>query len=379
LALFVGWRMSTGLDARVLFELAEEAYAADPARSESLARQAIEARGGRFADAELLLCCGLARRNAWPQVATTLAPIELAECGSDLLLELGRIAVAGKQTETALTVLQQARDRSGSQQVEALILLAGLFQTTGQFGEMIGIFEELTRVAPDDPRWWSQLARAYESLDDPRAVDVYRDAIKQQLPQDRSLAMRYKLIERLIFLGEAAGAGIELEQLETFLASAPESGSSSQQARVDVYRARLLRLEGRPAEALQVLDQTLDELGEVPELIRLRGIALLDVGDLEGAARELGRAASLVPHDEIVHFKLAEVYRRRGDPALAAQHRRQYERVHKASLEIIELQTRAASGEFTVADRERLVDLYRALGNNEAANVWSQKVSDPAR
>lgn len=372
LALLVGWRMSRRPDAQSLFELAEATYATDPARSESLARQAAEAHGGHFADAELLLCCALGKRNAWRQVETTLARIELAEGSGSLLLELGRNALAANQAETALSVLQQARERSGPEQVEALILLAGLFQSTGRFGEMISLFEELTRVSPDDPRWWRQLGAAYVGLDDPRAVAVYRDALQQQLPHDHALAMRYKLIERLIFLGAAADARSELERLEAVLSSAEGSMSPSQQARVDVYRARVLRLEGRPAEALVVLDQTLAELGDIPELIRLRGMLLLDVGDLKNAALELGRAASRLPHDEVVHFKLAEVYRRQGAAALAAHHRQEYERVHKAGLEIVALRARAAGGELTASDRQRLVELYREVGNDEAASALSQ-------
>ncbi|MBP90715.1 MAG: hypothetical protein CMJ64_29055 [Planctomycetaceae bacterium] len=384
-ASFVGWRMARGPDAQHLFELAHEAYGTDPARAESLARQAIEAEGGHFANAELLLCCALAKRNAWRQVETTLARIELAEGSSELLLELGRTALgldtqganapganaivynslANNHTETALTVLQQARERSGPEQVEALSLLAWLFQATGRVGEMVSVLEELTLVSPDDGRWWIKLGRTCDGLGDPRAVRIYRDAIKRQLTPEHSLLVRYKLIERLIFLGAAADARSELEHLESFLNTAARSRISSEQARIDVYRARLLRLEGRPAEAIQVLDRTLGEFGDVAELIRLRGMLLLDIGDLMDAAIQLERAASLMPHDEIVHFKLAEAYRRQGEAELAARHRQEYERVHKAGLEIIALQTRAANGKLAGADRERLAELYRELGNDE--------------
>ena len=80
----------------------------------------------------------------------------------------------------------------------------------------------------------------------------------------------------------------------------------------------------------------------------------------------------------MVHFKLAEAHRRQGKTALAARHRQEYERLHDTGLEIIALRNREAEdGQLSETDRQRLAELYRAVGNDEAAKVLSQGQRGP--
>jgi tetratricopeptide (TPR) repeat protein len=191
-------------------------------------------------------------------------------------------------------------------------------RAAGDIPRWIRAAEGLTEEEPENPRWWWTLTEAWGAESrDVEVVYVLERALEHKLPEQEKILMRHQLIERLILLGDAQAARRELEIVERHPRVSPE--------RVHVHRARLLRLEGYPREALAELQLGLDAMRSIPpEAIRLRSRLHLDLGNLVEAERDLVRVARQLSNDEVTHFMLSDVYHKLGRQPEAKRHRRIY-------------------------------------------------------
>jgi len=213
-----------------------------------------------------------------------------------------------------------SRSRTAAQVVELESLVA-LHRERHDGPAAIEAINELLILRPKASRWWYQLAVEYERADQQTsATTAYRRALQHGLPTTAAEDARLRLVELFILMGDAAAARSELEKPGPMF---------RQTARLNVQLARLLRMEGKPAEALPMLEAALVELGPMPQAIGLRGMLHLDLGQYELAAADLEFLSQAQPNDEVAHFKLAEAYRHLGQPDRARLHREQYVRLHE--------------------------------------------------
>lgn len=342
---------------------AKSEYLQAPDRARPLLLRAIDAAGGRFPDAELLLCCTLARQDKWQDVPARVQAIDIAACDTELLVEFGRLSFESRHAELAEIALEQVARSDNPQAEYALQMLVAIFHEQQRTDDVLRCAELLVSRAPTRVQNWSQLAAFYEALDQqPDVIDTYRRALQSGVSVVDTLELRHELIEQLILLGDAPEARLELEQLETLVAV---HGQQTDLARVAVHQARLLRLEGRPQEALSAVNNALNVLGDLSVVLRLRGLLLLDLGRYEEARADLRRVLEVTPFDEITHYKLAEAYRRLGKETEAKRHIDEYDRIHRARLEIEKLEAKATTEELTTTDQEQLSALYRELGQEQ--------------
>lgn len=358
----VRWRLPA--DPRQQFAQASAAYPTDLARTEMLLRKAIQASDEPPADAAVLLGCALARRGAWQQVSRQLATADLNRARPELLAELGDLAMSAGQPDLAIQVFTASAGQSGIQQAQSLFMLVLLHRSAGHLPDALRCAEQLTQVEPEDVRWWRLLAQLYSQQDDEaQEVATFQRALQQPLPARDARAIRHKLLELLIHLGDAPAARLVLDQLEATAADVTTDGQRSDRVRLDANRARLLRLEGRPREALTSLDRAMPALGDVPLALGLRGMLLMDLAEFPAAITDLSRAVAALPYDETLHYKLAEAYRRTGQPQKSQQHLGQYQSIHAARLEIGELEAEAAERPLTTAEQVRLAQLRGQVGH----------------
>lgn len=164
------------------------------------------------------------------------------------------------------------------------------------------------RTTGDNPQtaaaWWIRAGRLETQRRISEAADVYLEALKLELPQRDLLEMRFRLLDHFIFLGDVAAAQ---QQLQFFRSRGIGA------MRLNVAEARIHRMLGNPEQALSILNRIWVSVRNSPRVVWLRGRVHLDLGNLGDAERDFQTALKSLPKDRILHFNLAEVYRRMGD------------------------------------------------------------------
>jgi tetratricopeptide (TPR) repeat protein len=201
------------------------------------------------------------------------------------------------------------------------------FQSSAKQGptkERLQWAEQLAELTPDRASVWWQLAGTLESSQRiTEAIAVYRRALQSNLPERDRAEMRFRLLDHFIFLGDAAAARQELEFFRSRQINSPL---------IDVAEARLDRMEGHPERALAILNRIWSSIGNSPRVIWLRGRVHLDLGNLQAAADDFNLALVSLPTDEILHFNLAEVYRRLGELQKSQHHHERYIELHEIKM-----------------------------------------------
>jgi tetratricopeptide (TPR) repeat protein len=142
---------------------------------------------------------------------------------------------------------------------------------------------------------------------------------------------------------------------------------------VRLYEVDLCRLEGNPERALELMDEVVAQAGDAASARLHRGIIYLDLEQYENAARDLQRAIDARPHDATAHFKLSEAYRGMRREDLARRHRELAVALNEKHRRIAVVLDRLRRDPQDDRLHEQLVDLYREVGNHEAARQWQER------
>ena len=210
----VAWR-SWPANPQSLFDQAMAVYPTDLAETEWLLRKAIKASDGQHVDAAALLGCALARRGDWQGVSRQLEEINLNRARPDLLTELGELAMSADESDLAIKMFTVSASRSGPQQSQSLVMLVLLHRSARRATDALQCAEQLTQLEPGDDRWWRMLAQLHQQQgDEVREAETFRRALQQPLPPQHARAIRHRLFETLVHLGDAPAARLALEQLE---------------------------------------------------------------------------------------------------------------------------------------------------------------------
>jgi tetratricopeptide (TPR) repeat protein len=348
-----------------LYERATRLAAASPDEAERLYRQAVMRAGGSFPDAQMQLGLLAARRQAWEETEKICDSLDWRAVRADLVVALGREAVAARNTTLTGRVAAELSRRPRSTALPALQELATSCRGHGLPAQELTCLELQTVVAPDDPRGWWQLARAYESRADPvAAATVYRHAGERDLPPRDRVEFQHRLVERLVDAGVADEARDELNRLMAM--------DDTQTARIQVHRAHLHRLDGDFRAALADLEKVWDQIREAPGAIRLRSILQLDAGEFDAARQGLEEVVAANPFDEAAHFKLAEACRRLGLAEESQIHRERHYEIQTRRQEVRRIKSNLDRAPPTRDQCLRLARLHDELGENEQAAYWFQ-------
>jgi tetratricopeptide (TPR) repeat protein len=314
--------------------------------AERLLQKSINEAGGRFGNAQLAICGLRGRQNRWKEAADLLADVNLKDCQSRFLYRLGRDACASQQWTVAQPVLAELLHRDFSEKREVLSLLKVIYSQLGQFREMRECAEELTRLVPDDPMVWWDLAQTSEKMGHTtEAIAAYRTVLKNDVPLDASIQVFQKLLDLLVESGDINAARSELNLFISLHGRQPECS---------LVEAELFRLEGRSQEALKSIEQYFADGGQSLRALMIRGLLKLELGDAEQALKDFEEVAQRDPSYESAQFKLAETYRHLGRFEPARRHQAEYERIQKIRFETEELKKLKRSRLPSDANREGL-------------------------
>jgi tetratricopeptide (TPR) repeat protein len=352
-----------------LYEEAAKIVASNAREAERLFRRSIARAGGRFPDAQLQLSLLEILRGDWDAARKTCIGLDWQGGRSDLLARFGQEALAAREWDLAMQAFLELRKRPSPEAVVAVQGLATLHQLQRRPAEALASMEELTALAPGDPRWWWQLAQAHERRENPSAAAaVYRRALEHALPRPDVIEMRHRLIERLLDEGDRAGARDELERLVAL--------GDLQVARNQVHRAHLDRLAGDFQAALADLDLVWSEIHEMTDAIKLRAILQLDVGHFDAARQGLEIVVAAHPFDEVAHFKLAEACHRLGMTECDRNHRALHQTILARRREIRRLLAHSDLSPPTRDTCLELARLHRELEENDKASYWLRAARD---
>ena len=320
-----GWWWLSSTNPRSLIEEASRCRRDNPKRAEQLLQQVVAEYPSADLEARTVLASVLLQQEAWDAAADLVDDDLLGNAPTPALSELADRAARLGRNRLAHRVLTAVSQRPGPRQRSALVKLIASGGPGRPLYHMAAPARTLAHLEPENPRWWWLTVDAVSAGGNTsELVDILQLALQQRLPQRDTTELRHRLIEQTILLGDATAARNALTDLE--------SGGQVSPARLHIHRARLLRLEGRPSQGLEELERGLTLLARVPaEAIRLRGIMRMDIGELEAALGDLKRAVRSLEKDTIVHYKLAECYRRLGKSALAARHRKRFQELKQQS------------------------------------------------
>ena len=249
----------------------------------------------------------------------------------------------------------------------ALNVLFWHYREQNQERDQLDCLREMAELDDSQPElWWKLLEMLDARQLDSEYMSTLRVALDQKLPARDKTEMQHRLVARLVDQGDATPARRELASL------VEHEGLS---ARVRLHQAAIFRLEGKPHEALEMLEAALPVIGERPGVVRLRALIHLDLGMHRDAAEGFQKGVEEEPFDLVAHYKLAEAYRKLGKLDLARKHQEISDQIRGKRQKINKLRE-AIKGQ--PSDRrlcEQLAELHRDLNDTRGAALWESRAN----
>jgi tetratricopeptide (TPR) repeat protein len=340
----------------------------DTAQAKSLLREALRQSQEEFDDAELALATILVSEEQWDEAAGLFAGVDPAKCRSDLLLSFGRQAQARGKFSEGLRALNPLREREGRESIAALEVLVPIHHDLKQSVEEVDCMQELAERDPREPaRWWMLIDLLTRKQATNLVIEAMQAGLQQELPEQDHRELHHRLIETLMFSGDATQARIEVDKL----AQEEDPGST----RMLVHYANLYRMEGKFEEAMQSLERAIPQMSadKFREAIRLRAILSLDLGQFAAAARDLEQAVDEEPFDQVAHSKLGDAYRGLGNTEKADYHTEFAESIKRTRTEITRLMGLLDREPDRLETFDELAELHRSLNENDTALAWERR------
>ncbi|MCH7811096.1 MAG: tetratricopeptide repeat protein, partial [Chloroflexi bacterium] len=221
-----------------------------------------------------------------------------------------------------------AADRKGQESARVLRLSIPIKLRLGQTEAALEQSRRLAKIAPDDPFPWQMMGQIHQTAkDSPEAVAAYREALRRKLSPEQTLRSREALLGQLIAIGDLSDARGELNAL----------GKTERTISLRMKEVYLLRLEGKPSRALQVVESILAETPSSPRAQFLRGILHLDAGRFLPAVDDLKSVVAAQPFNKEAHYKLSQAYRNLGGEKRAARHLDRSRQLTRSATRLIEV------------------------------------------
>lgn len=355
------WLWRTQFYPRSLVEQAELLIESDPDLASNYLEQAVSIRGGNYPRAQLLWTHALLQANHVAEALGCFSLIdETAVLDGEELLIVAELASKKGVPLLASFALERIPDSSpvhteAVTQMMNLKLLQGDFQGVEKLGKSIIANENLPAEV------WILLAQAYERQLNPQpAFEAYQEYLKQvEEPAQRVFALR-GLMNLSIQLGQFEVA--ENSQNELFSLTEPSLADQ-------VSAAKLHRLRGRNAEALEMVSEVLKDDSSHIGAIELRGMLACDRRDEAAAEADLSRVIELQPWNKQAHYQLALSLQRQGETEAAKIHFERNKYLTQLSLRILELQSLPISDSPEVEAKriKELANAFEELGQAQTA------------
>lgn len=310
-----------------LYRDAERLWQADPVKADALLERSVELSAGDFPAAQLLRSRVLGSLGRWPEALGCFSLIERpAACDQQGLLDLAVQAEAAGQHMLA-TLALEAANRPGSKQTDVLKALLMLERNGAALEKLLAHCHELQTVAPGEPLGWQIEIAAHQSRKELRpAIDACRRALDAPLDDQTIREVRDDLAGMLMEVGELPSARDELDRLLTEDADEPA---------LLLKHADLLRMEGKPDKALNIVEKVLRQAPSVAARM-LRGVLYLDAGRYREAADDLDQVVADDPLNKEAHYKLSQACFKLGEAERAKRHLRESQRLTRQAIDALD-------------------------------------------
>jgi tetratricopeptide (TPR) repeat protein len=233
------------------------------------------------------------------------------------------ITLALDNPEAAIARFQRALELGGEASGANRLRLAELLQTVGRLDEAEEQFRLLARSDPANPRAALGLAQiAYEQGGPERSLTHLRRAVNSPFTRKRANQLLARISQQQ---GDRAAAGMALHRAEDLPDDLPcvdaylgEAEQLRVGRRIQLEQADGLVAQGRPGEAVAILQQAARDFPNAEAVWVSLGKALMAQGDVPAAEHALRRAVQLAPEAAEARFQLGvALFRAAAYPAAA--------------------------------------------------------------
>lgn len=227
----------------------------------------------------------------------------------------------------------------------------------------------LVKLDSKNSQWLMQLCEYYFSQGHwSTATEIFITNVNRNFSPQETYQLQGRMLNALINFGRPTEARSILDPLLTVTAT--------KTIEMVQMEARLLRLEGKSQEALDLLRRVVPENHEHEPIHKLTGILEFDIGQYDRARASLMQASQLDPYSDSTQFKLAECARLLGDQQAEKQYRERYLQLQAIHQEIASLKMELEqSSTWTDAQALRLAELYDSVGQPQQAAYCRQQVT----
>lgn len=223
------------------------------------------------------------------------------------LIDLTRIALAGKDYQGALGYLAHARelrpqDASLSYEFSVICLKLNLL------GEATRAMGEAVKLAPENPDYMFAMGTLASLAQDPSQGLPYLTQYQKMRPNDPAAVLT---------LATTYFRDKDFDNARIWLQRAAAHPTTAAEAHY--YLGRILRQEGQSDKALGELSKSDQLKPDQPEVLAEMGAVYVQMRDFDQAQQELDRALHLDPNSYSANFELLQLYATRHDPRRAEQ------------------------------------------------------------
>jgi tetratricopeptide (TPR) repeat protein len=218
--------------------------------------------------------------------------------------------------------------------------------------------QRVAELAPDDPRpnrLRGLIHKDFERYD--LAAAEYREALRRHPGPDHWDEVRIELADCLRREGQFAEALAVLEPC----AATPDA---------DALRAECELALERPEPAAQLVRRALDKDPQHRDALLVQADIVLQAGDAARAAEFLERAVEAHPRDDLVRYRLAQVYRRLGRDAQAEEQAAAMRELRELGKQFTKLHERAFNDVSDPQLRYEIGVMANQLGRPLLARGW---------
>lgn len=226
------------------------------------------------------------------------------------LIDLTRIAIAGKQYQQALGYLAHARALEPDNAAFAY-QYGRICMKLNLLGEARRAMSEAVKLKPDSPEYNFAMGVISSYAQDASAGLPYLKKYHQMRPADA---------DGILALGTAYFRDDDYVNAALWLKQASEEKSTAAQAHY--YLGRILRQQGKYDQALAQLEQAESLQPDQASIHAELGQNYVQMREYPAAQKQLQRALTLAPDNYVANFALMQLYAQTRDSKLGAQQKR---------------------------------------------------------
>ncbi len=340
-----------------------------PAKSLIAVRALIQSARGDFPEAQLLECQLLLRLRKLNDAKVRFAELQHLElCDHKHLARFAEQAQAvGENDLVARALLAMGNDvHRNPQHLKHLIFALYSRQNADEpEGRILQLCEEYSQLVPDDAFPWLISSSLYHERGVPKlAIHAYRESLRRSLAPEELHRTRTQLVQLELLVGDLPQARDHCDDL------LKETRDPELRKLVSAIHAELLQREGRPAEAINLLDQLLAGNPDWTQARVLRGRCRFDVGDMPGAISDLSEVVRVNDFDQESHYVLSQAYRQQKNEFEANRHLNRSRALSDVMSQILTLENRLRNDLYNRELKLQLAELNEKRGDKEKAAAW---------